>query len=214
MRPNVVISPNSLKLRRRFADSRLGNMESPRFARSLYHLLLIEDDLVLQRAVVMMIPAEFAVTVAKNAKEAKDFLSKQTFDLIYLDLTLPDEDGLRLCNWIRSDPRHENTSITLVTGRGEVEDKVMAFSLGADEYLTKPVNAREFKARLQAKLRLLRRKEERDFAFWLGNLKFITSQFQLHLVEGESAELIPLTPLEFRLLYLLAEKRGPYFFQG
>ncbi len=175
---------------------------------SIYQILLIEDDSDFRLAISSTLPEEILLVSAANGKEARHYLGKQTFDLILLDLTLPDEDGLKLSSWIRSEERFREIPIMLLTGRAEIEDKVMAFSLGADDYLVKPVDPREFRARVLSRLKKSRRRAEVEQFFCKGNLKFMVPVQQVIILDNGSSRIIEMTPLEFRLLFLLAKNEG------
>ena len=122
-------------------------------------ILVIEDEPQLARLVEMHLrdagyEVEVALTGAKGLTEA----SKRRFDLIVLDLMLPDMDGLDLCRELRSEKNY--TPILILTARSGEVDRVLGLELGADDYLTKPFSVRELVARVKAILRRIDRMEE------------------------------------------------------
>jgi DNA-binding response OmpR family regulator len=122
-------------------------------------ILVIEDEPQLARLVEMHLrdagcEVEVALTGAKGLTEA----SKRRFDLIVLDLMLPDMDGLDLCRELRSAKNY--TPILILTARSAEVDRVLGLELGADDYLTKPFSVRELIARVKAILRRIDRMEE------------------------------------------------------
>ena len=122
-------------------------------------ILVIEDEPQLARLVEMHLrdagcEVEVALTGAKGLTEA----SKRRFDLIVLDLMLPDMDGLDLCRELRSEKNY--TPILILTARSGEVDRVLGLELGADDYLTKPFSVRELVARVRAILRRIDRMEE------------------------------------------------------
>jgi len=80
-------------------------------------------------------------------------LSHSRFELIVLDLMLPDGDGLDFCRWLRGDPRWRHQPVLMLSARGEPMDRILGLELGADDYLAKPFNPRELLARIRAVLR-------------------------------------------------------------
>jgi DNA-binding response OmpR family regulator len=171
-------------------------------------LLLVDDDRPLLRAVQKLFLAEgYHCRTAATAAEARQALTEATaeepFDLLVLDVTLPDGDGFGLCRQVRT--RHR-MPILLLTGRSSSADKVVGLEIGADDYVTKPFDPRELVARVRA---LLRRATEyaqpveADRALQIGPLTVD--------VDGRQAwrggEPVPLTEREFELLYLFARHR-------
>jgi two-component system phosphate regulon response regulator PhoB len=175
---------------------------------SNYKVLVIDDDPLFQAAVVKGLPQEVSVISASSAKEARTQLEGQSVDLILLDLGLPDEDGMKLCSWIRFEERFLDIPLVLLTGRSDVNDKVMAFSLGADDYLVKPVDPKEFKARILAKLKRANRVSTQGQVFVKGSLKFLLASQQVFIAAQDipsHLQRIETSPIEFRLLLLLAQ---------
>lgn len=115
-------------------------------------LLLIEDDSELGQSIAAYLEANsFKVTRALNAKEARAHLGGSVFDVVLLDLVLPDGDGLALCEEIRSSGHWTPTLV--VSALATLEDRLKGFSAGADDYLTKPFSLAELVARIRAVLR-------------------------------------------------------------
>lgn len=114
-------------------------------------ILMIEDD---QRLAAMvrtyLADAGFEVSVADDGSRGLRFLDKQPFDLVLLDLMLPDADGLDLCRRIRG---QSDVAIIMVTAKGDTTDRVVGLELGADDYVAKPFQPRELLARIRAVLR-------------------------------------------------------------
>ena len=122
-----------------------------------YKILIVEDD----RAIMSLLAASFddnhKVLSAYTMKEARENLKTNRPDLVILDRGLPDGDGLELCADIRKDPRYRSLPLLMLTGRVATDEKVLGLKLGADDYLTKPFELAELRARVGA---LLRRTEE------------------------------------------------------
>ena len=111
-------------------------------------LLLIDDDRYILRALEKLLMAEgYFCQTAVTAEEARRALSGDPFDMLVLDVGLPDMDGFAFCRQVRT--RH-NMPILFLTARGDNADKVVGLEVGADDYLTKPFAPRELVARVRA----------------------------------------------------------------
>ena len=171
-------------------------------------VLLIDDDTRLCDLLTTYLSGHgFIVVVANNVKDGLRSLRGQEFDLVLLDIMLPDGDGLDVCKRIRKDSA---IPVIMLTARGADEDKIIGLELGADDYLAKPFNPRELVARMKAVLR--RKASPPD---WSGDLKaidyeefYLNPQNQKVVVKGQT---IDLTSAEFRLLKILASNPGKVF---
>ena len=167
-------------------------------------IMLVDDDpdivTVLQGNLTL---AGFAVVTAGSGEEAVQLLVRESPDLLILDLSLPDYDGLQLCRKIKA-ADHE-FPIIMLTARDSVADKVLGFECGADDYLVKPFAFLELEARIKASLRRQRKqKEQRPLCIYRGALKIDYAARRVWLA-GKS---INLTKKEFDLLYFLALHAG------
>jgi two-component system phosphate regulon response regulator PhoB/two-component system alkaline phosphatase synthesis response regulator PhoP len=128
-------------------------------------------------------------------------------DLIILDLMLPDTDGFEICKLLKKDDRYAGIPIIMLTARDEETDKILGLEFGADDYVTKPFSPKELIARVKA---VLRRGEQKDRSKKIeagGTLTLDRDRFEV-LLEGKKIEL---TSTEFRILELLASKKGVVF---
>ena len=115
-------------------------------------LLIVDDDLRLRDLLERYLESQgFKVRGAANAAGLRAALAAQHFDLIVLDLTLPDGDGLELTRELRASG--DRTPVIMLTARGDEIDRVVGLELGADDYLAKPCSPRELLARVRAVLR-------------------------------------------------------------
>lgn len=160
-------------------------------------ILLVDDEPQIVRAVSAILEArDFEVVPALTAAEAMDRLLQQTPDLIILDLTLPDMDGLEVLGRIRS---FLETPVLVLSARGDERDKVDALNGGADDYLTKPFSAGELMARIGA---LLRRSAGSS-----GQAQLEAGDLVIDFVHRRvtrSGEDVSLTPTEYSILEALA----------
>ena len=113
---------------------------------------MVEDDSLLADGLTRSLKqADYTVDWTADGEEAETILRVQEFDLVILDLTLPNMDGLEILRLMRS--RKVSAPVLIVTARSEVDDRIKGLDLGADDYLTKPFEMREFDARVRSLLR-------------------------------------------------------------
>jgi DNA-binding response OmpR family regulator len=151
--------------------------------------------------------AHFQVREFVDASSFLQYIDHHTPDLVILDLMLPDADGMDICKHMRINERLSSIPIIMLTAKIEETDKILGLELGADDYVTKPFSPRELVARVKA---ILRRqgKSEKSTIITIGNtLKIDLHKFEV-MVKNKN---ILLTPTEFRILQLLAEKKGWVF---
>lgn len=117
-----------------------------------HHILIAEDEAPIRQGLIDLLEAEgYRVTATDNGAAAMDAFSRETPDLVLLDVMMPEKSGYDVCREIRkSDTR---TPIIMLTAKGEEIDKVLGLELGADDYVTKPFGLHELRARISAALR-------------------------------------------------------------
>ncbi len=166
-------------------------------------ILLVEDEKTIREAVVAYLEREgYWVTAVGDGRQAIEQFAKHRFDLVVLDLMLPEVSGEQVCRVIRD---ASDVPIIMLTAKGETEDRVAGLELGADDYLVKPFSPRELVARVRALLRRAHVDEEpqRDRLVF-GTLEIDTAGHKA-FVDGEE---IDLTASEFKLLTTLARYPG------
>jgi len=176
-------------------------------------ILMAEDDKHLIELVdIHLKDINCDTTKINNGKEALQKGLTQNFDLIILDIMLPDMDGFEICRQLRAEKN--KTPILMLTARSEEIDKIIGLETGADDYLTKPFSVRELVARVKA---ILRRSEissqnisSDDKAIEYGDL-FIDPAKRKALLKGLKLDL---TPKEFDLLYLFVCNPGKSYSRG
>jgi two-component system phosphate regulon response regulator OmpR len=168
------------------------------------HILVVDDDERLRQLLFRFLNEhDFLVTTAVDAKHARELLKYLQFDLIVLDVMMPDEDGMALTQSLKA--QKCQTPILLLTALGEVESRIQGFEAGADDYLGKPFEPRELLLRMHAILRRVATRpvvtsEVVRFGEWILDLE------RGELVNGELR--LPLTQAEQNLLKALAGKKG------
>ncbi|MBE3560442.1 MAG: response regulator transcription factor, partial [Ktedonobacteraceae bacterium] len=155
-------------------------------------ILVVEDNHRLSESLAKNLAHEgYSVDVAYDGQEGQDMAELTPYDLIILDILLPEKDGLEVCRDLRR--RRNHTPILLLTARDSVDDRVRGLDYGADDYLVKPFAMRELLARLRALLR-------RQTPYTGGRLEFsdLVIDPVTHTVERDGRP-IDLTPREFAL---------------
>ena len=169
-------------------------------------ILVIEDEPDIRRNLEYNLSREgFSVSAAASISEANTLLASTDYNLILLDLMLPDGSGLDLCKSIKSNSDTESIPIIILTAKDDEVDKVVGFELGADDYVTKPFSVRELILRVKAVLKRGEKKKEIvEVVRQFGDLKIDVDSHEVHVDDAK----INLTALEFRLLRQLVDTRG------
>lgn len=153
-------------------------------------VLIVDDEKrMLDLIALYLKPHNYICEKAKGANEALSLIKYETFDIVLLDIMMPEMDGWELCQKIR---RFSDVPIIMLTARDQREDIVKGLQLGADDYITKPFNEDELIARMSA---LLRRRTPRNIVE-INGLLWNKDQFELTFQN----KLIKLTPKEFILI--------------
>ena len=174
-----------------------------------YHILVVDDEKLIVKGIKCSLEQDgMEVTAAYDGEEALQYIKEGNFDLVVLDVMLPKMDGLQVCQQVRE---FSQIPIIMVTAKGEDMDKIMGLEYGADDYITKPFNILELKARIKA---ILRR-----------SVKKVTAEPQAkNVLKARDLELaydsrrvfingkeVNLTAKEFDLLELLMENPGKVY---
>ena len=168
-------------------------------------ILAIEDD----KDIVVLLRhyLEHEGFVLKEASDGFSGLKKakaEGFDLIILDIMLPEMDGLEVCRELRADPKTSAVPIIMLTAKTEETDKIVGLELGADDYVTKPFSPKELVARVKAMLRRVEREPERQKVYRYGKLVLDIPKHEVSL----GGRPVDLTSKEFDLLECLLRSKG------
>ncbi|HHV39403.1 MAG TPA: response regulator transcription factor [Tepidimicrobium sp.] len=159
-------------------------------------ILLVEDDITLAMGIEYSLKNEgYQVDIAGTLIDGKDLVDRKNYDLILLDIMLPDGSGYELCRHIR---KHKLTPIIFLTAQDEEVNVVMGLDIGGDDYITKPFRIRELISRIKAVLR-------RTSNFRKENI-LISNEIKLNILESKAyvkGKPIQLTPSEYKLLNFL-----------
>ena len=166
-------------------------------------VLVVDDEKLIVKGIKFSLEQEeMQVEVAYDGEEALQKVKEQKYDIILLDLMLPKMNGLEVCQQIRE---FSDVPIIMLTAKGEDMDKIMGLEYGADDYITKPFNILEVKARIKAIMRRTQGKEKgKEQMLEAGSLKIDQKERRILIEEQE----INLTTKEFDLLELLVLNRN------
>jgi DNA-binding response OmpR family regulator len=170
-------------------------------------ILIIEDDKKFAQALKDQLKVEYAVDVARSAEEGEYHAKEYEYDIILLDIGLPDRDGITLCHDLRS--QGVKAPILMLTGEFAIAKKIEALDRGADDYLVKPFNMAELQARVRA---LIRRKSHtiRSSILTLGDLSINVTD---RTVKRGSKEIV-LQRKEFQILEYFMRNPGKLITRG
>lgn len=161
-------------------------------------LLIIEDDEAIANLIKINLAAEgYYCTCAYTGKTGADYIEKETFDLVILDIMLPEINGYELLEYIKP----FETPVIFLTAKGNVEDRIKGLKLGADDYIVKPFQVGELMARVEV---ILRR-------YGKINKKLFFSEVEIDMVSrtvSKSGNPIELTVKEFDLLVELVQNKN------
>ena len=154
-------------------------------------ILLVEDNNSIILGLEYLFKEEkLEYSITKNKRDTLNILDKEKFDLVLLDVSLPDGNGFDICKYIKE---RKNTPVIFLTAKDEEKDVVQGFDLGADDYIIKPFRNRELISRIN---NVLRRKENLNNYLVSGNIKIDTDNCKVYKDEEE----VVLTKLEYKIL--------------
>ena len=170
-------------------------------------VLVVDDEKLIVKGIKFSLEQEgWEVDVAYDGEEALNLVKQGHYDVMILDVMLPKYDGLQVCQLVRE---FSNIPIVMLTAKGEDMDKIMGLEYGADDYVTKPFNILELKARIKAILRrsVQSEKEQSKKLLEVSSLKLELSSKRVFLNNQE----INLTAKEFDMLELFATHPGKVY---
>lgn len=167
-------------------------------------ILIVEDEKKIADIVKSYLERDgFNVTIADTGEKALQLI-RDRFDLIILDLKLPDIEGETVCRSIRE---FSDVPIIMLTAKSSEDERVKGLGIGADDYVIKPFSPRELVARVKAHLRRTKKSGEKMLSFNNGLLRIDTLSMEV----TKKGKIIPLTTTEFKILLSLAERPNIIF---
>ncbi|MDO5565032.1 MAG: response regulator transcription factor [Planctomycetia bacterium] len=180
---------------------------------SAERILIVEDEKAIGELLVYQLGKEgyHQCVHVLSGEKALDEVEKFRPDLIFLDIMLPGMNGLDVCRALKANPDTAGIPIIMLTARDDESDVIVGLELGADDYITKPYNAKLMTARMRAVLRRVAAAStpvrESEFMFVAGPIEMNLLTREVHI----GGVLVPFTVSEFNLLYLLASRQDRVF---
>ena len=172
------------------------------------NILIVDDDCEIVDSIAIFLAAEgYGIIKAYDGMEALELLSEEDIHLMLLDIMMPRLDGIKTLLKLRES---KNIPVILISAKSEDADKIFGLTAGADDYITKPFNPSELGARVKSQLRRytkLGAMNEKTGVISVGALTLNTEEKSV-TVEGEP---VHVTPIEYKILALLAKNRGTVF---
>ena len=160
-------------------------------------ILIVEDDSFLNKMLAYNLTADgYGVTSALNARTASDAIRQREFDLVLLDVNLPDGNGFELCRLIK--PQHPDTIIIFLTANDQESDQIRGYEVGAVDYITKPFVIRALQRKIKAMFAMLEHHKPAKDIYDDGRL-FLDFSEQTASLNGKP---LTLSPMEYKMLNL------------
>ena len=166
----------------------------------MVEILLADDSEDTHELVKLALGEQYRVTCVPTVSQVMPLLKERRFDLLLLDVSLPDGTGFQICAQARNIDFTRQIPIIFLTGKTGVANLVTGFSLGADDYIEKPFNPLELKVRIQAKINRDRRTAETENQLLRGDLRLNLLRQTVSILAGSEELPIELKPFEFKLL--------------
>ena len=170
-------------------------------------ILIVEDDELLNKMLVYNLQSEsYGIVSVETVKEAMEVLKSQQFDLVLLDINLPDGNGYAIAKTIRE--KYSDTIVIFLTANDRESDEIRGYELGAVDYITKPFSVEELLARIrvtQRRLAVIQTGEIQKTAVFINGELKIDYTAGCTYMRGEE---LHLTPIEYKLLCLLSRNVG------
>ena len=172
-----------------------------------HKILIVDDDKNISEILTMYLKnSGYETKIASDGIKAKRFFSEFEPDLVLLDVIIPGIDGISVLKWIRNEG---SIPVIMLTAKGDTFDKVLAFELGADDYIVKPFEPKELIARIKAVLRRYSSEKygEEKVIINFNNLSIDPSSYGVKFNDID----VKMPPKEFELLYYLAKNKNKVF---
>ena len=168
-------------------------------------ILVVDDNRELTKTIERALVQEgHEVLIARTGPSALSMMQRYYPDVVVLDILLPEMDGMEVCRQARVHPELTKTPILFLTTRDGIDDILKGFSVGGDDYLTKPFDLRELTARLQALVRRAQNSKPTARTLNAGPLTLDMATHRIHVEDNT----VQLTPREYDLLHYLLRRAG------
>lgn len=166
-------------------------------------ILIVDDETMLLSILERALAVDYNVKTASSGKEAIRLCEGEAFDLLVMDVNMPEVDGFQTLATVRTLPKNKETPVLFLSGRGELDSKLLAFDLGVQDYMLKPIHTKELKARIKVHLEKAARSKEPAPVIPGPWLDFHVGENRVHLKENNV--FVDLTKIECGILRILME---------
>lgn len=168
-------------------------------------ILCIEDDLTTQTLIKASLQ-NFNIVMANNLHDAETEIDKGDFAAAIFDINLPDGDGLRFYSRLKQNSKLKDVPVLFLSGHNDISNKLLAFSMGADDFITKPFDSMELNARVLSKInKSLSTIEEKNTRI-LGDVEIDLDRQKVSRIENGNEVDLSLTAIEQKILILLSSR--------
>jgi DNA-binding response OmpR family regulator len=171
-------------------------------------ILVLEDSEDSFRLIKSALERDHVLSWVTTLSEAQAKINGD-YDLVIVDIELPDGDGFQFCDWMRSQKDLLYMPLIFLTAKNTIESRITGYSVGGDDYISKPFNLLELKARVDAKLK--RSARYTNSIVKSSGIEIDLRSQAAHIVENEKVTNLDLTPIEFKILYLFVSEQNKAF---
>lgn len=168
-------------------------------------ILVVEDTIEFQKLIQATLGFKYTLDVVGSLAAARTRVMSSSYSLILLDVILPDGSGFDFCREVQFKSSNEETPIILLTAKTASSDKVLGFSIGVDDYITKPFDPVELLARVDSRIQKSIKKKELAENFKRGPFRFDVIGMAVFLEHENREQKIDMTPIEFKIFFKLAQ---------
>ncbi|MCB0407148.1 MAG: response regulator transcription factor [Bdellovibrionales bacterium] len=172
----------------------------------MHNVLLVEDSREIFEQVKAALGSSVKVLWVETVKDARDMVGKNNISLVLLDVELPDGSGVDLCSEFQAN--YPQLPVFLLTAHKQLPEKVMGFTAGAEDYITKPFESMELRARVEAKLRKLEVVKQSKLNMEWKELEVLLTRQEVFVHGDKGKEKADLTALEFKILTYFCHHLG------
>lgn len=172
-------------------------------------ILIVEDDLSSQILTRETLKSFGQIVTCGDGLTALSLIQKDHFDILILDIHLPDKNGIELCSQIRNFDQYKTSTIFIASADEEINSKITAFSVGADDYIVKPYSPLELKARIERAVK--KQKEDELIVDPPSQIRINKMTYRVYLPDSGQYKEAYLTPHEFKILYTLMKSPDRIF---
>lgn len=163
-------------------------------------ILLIDDSEMDQKLILGILGKQHEIAIAPTLATGKAQLLREDFELLLLDVDLPDGNGFRFFAELRANEAFQNLPVVFITSKTETPDEVMGFYLGAEDYICKPFDPIKVRARIEARLKKLTDRKEKTLILVISDLKLDLGAQRAARLSPKGEQSLNLTPQEFKVL--------------